>query len=469
MTLRRDAESLSGHLTSGGAGSVPMSGTARRVSPSTLRHVMLAAAVGSALEWYDFFIYGTASALVFGELFFPKYDVTVATLAAFATFAVGFLARPFGGLFFGHFGDRMGRKPMLVATIMLVGGGTFLIGLLPTYAAIGIWAPILLLLLRLLQGFGAGAEYGGAVIMAVEYAPPGQRGLYGSFAPLGVTAGNLMAAGVFYLVTMMSKDDLLAWGWRIPFLISLVLLGLGVWIRARVAETPVFTEANATRPPLRAPAIEALRRHPRNFFVVVGARLAENGLGYLFPVFGLSYVINTLHMSREVAITGVMLGNFAEVFGIVFFSWLSDKVGRRPVYMGGALFSAAFAFPFFMLAGTLNPTLICLAFILIMGIGGGAMFGPQAAYFAELFGPRLRYSGFAFARELGSILAGGPSPLIAALLVGWMAGAPWGVACYVILLSLITAFAVWCGPETSQSDIRADVPEDLAVPKAQLR
>ncbi len=439
-----------------------------RVPSSTLKHVLAAAAVGSALEWYDFFIYGTASALVFGELFFPKSDaavggVTLGTLAAYATFAVGFIARPFGGLFFGHFGDRLGRKPMLVATILLVGGGTFFIGLLPTYAAIGIWAPLLLLLMRLIQGFGAGAEYGGAVILAVEYAPPGRRGLYGGFAPMGVTIGNLMAAGVFYLVTMLSKDDLLAWGWRIPFLVSLVLLGLGVWIRAKVSETPVFAAVEAKRPPLKAPAIEALRRHPRNFLVVIGARLAENGLGYLFPVFGLGYVINTLHMSREVAISGVMLGNFAEIIGIVFFSWLSDKIGRRPVYMGGALFSAAFAFPFFLLTNTLNPALISLAFILIMGIGGGAMFGPQAAFFAELFGPRLRYSGFAFARELGSILAGGPSPFIAALLVGYMAGAPWGVACYVILLSLLTALAVWWGPETSTSDITADTPADIAA------
>ncbi|HET6606983.1 MAG TPA: MFS transporter [Rhodopila sp.] len=440
-----------------------MSQTAPSVSATTLRHVMLAAAIGSALEWYDFFIYGTASALVFGELFFPKYDATVGTLAAFATFAVGFLARPFGGLFFGHFGDRIGRKPMLVITLLLVGGGTFLIGLLPTYASIGIWAPILLLLMRLLQGFGAGAEYGGAVIMAVEFAPPGKRGIYGSFAPVGVTVGNLLAAGVFYLVTMLSKDQLLTWGWRIPFLVSILLLGLGVYVRARVSETPVFTAAKATHKPLRAPAIEALRRHPRNFFVVVGARLAENGLGYLFPVFGLSYVINTLHMSREIAITGVMLGNFAEIFGIVFFSWLSDKVGRRPVYMGGALFSAAFAFPFFIMVGTLNPAMICVAFMLVMGIGSAAMFGPQAAYFAELFGPQLRYSGFAFARELGSIIAGGPSPFIAALLVGWMAGAPWGVACYVILLSLITAFAIWCGPETYSGDIHAETPEDQVL------
>lgn len=445
-----------------------MSATSHPVSPNTLRHVLVASAVGSALEWYDFFIYGTASALVFGDLFFPKYDATIGTLASFATFAVGFLARPFGGLFFGHFGDRMGRKPMLLATILLVGGGTFLIGLLPTYDSIGMWAPVLLLVLRLLQGFGAGAEYGGAVILAVEFAPPGKRGLFGSFAPLGVTAGNLMAAGVFYVVTLMSKDHLLAFGWRIPFLISLVLLLVGVYIRYRVTETPVFTEANAKRPRLRAPAIEALRRHPRNFLVVIGARLAENGLGFLFPVFGLNYVINTLHVAREVAISGVMLGNFAEMFCIVLAAWLSDKIGRRPVYMGGALFSAIFAFPFFLMVGTRDPVMISLAFILIMGIGGGGMFGPQASYFAELFGPRLRYSGFAFARECGSILAGGPSPLIAALLVGWMAGAPWGVACYVILLSLLTALAVWWGPETFRSDIRAEHPEDLEVPEVAL-
>jgi MHS family shikimate/dehydroshikimate transporter-like MFS transporter len=435
------------------------------VERSSLTHVLLASAVGSALEWYDFFIYGTAAALVFGELFFPKLDTTVATLAAYATFAVGFIARPFGGLFFGHFGDRIGRKPMLVATIMLVGGGTFLIGLLPTYASIGIWAPVLLMLLRLVQGFGAGAEYGGAVIMAVEYAPPGRRGLYGSFAPMGVTAGNLMAAGVFYLVTMLPREDLLAWGWRIPFLVSLLLLGLGVFIRAKVSETPVFQAAERQRPPLKAPALEALRRHPRNFLVVVGARLAENGLGFLFTVFGLGYVINTLGVPRGVGISGVMLGNFAEIFGILLFSWLSDKVGRRPVYIFGALFSAAFAFPFFWMTGTRDPTMIALAFMLIMGVGLGAMFGPQAAFFAELFGPRLRFSGFAFAREVGSILAGGPSPFIASLLVAWMAGAPWGVACYVILLSLITALAVWWGPETHRSDISADSPEDM-VPES---
>lgn len=425
--------------------------------------VMFAAAIGSALEWYDFFIYGTASALVFGQLFFPKFDTQVALLAAFATFGVGFLARPIGGLVFGHFGDRLGRKPILVLTLLLVGGGTFLIGLLPTYDQAGIWAPVLLLVLRLIQGFGAGAEYGGAVILAVEYAPHGRRGWFGAFAPMGVTVGNLLAAGVFYLITLLPKDSLLSWGWRVPFLLSLSLLALGLYIRARVAETPVFSDASTKRGRLKLPALEAIRRHPKNFLVVIGARLAENGLGYLFPVFGVSYMINTLHIPRPTAVGGVLLGNAAEIVGILFFSWLSDWAGRRPIYIGGAMFSAAFAFPFFFLVGTQDPTLIAVAFMLVMGVGGGAMFGPQAAFFAELFESRFRYSGFAFARELGSILAGGPAPFIATLLIGWMAGAPWGVACYVILLSLVTAFAVWCAPETNRANINADASESTAT------
>ena len=418
-----------------------------------LRQVMLAAAVGSALEWYDFFLYGAASALVFGPLFFPQYDPAVGRLASFATFGVGFLARPFGGLFFGHFGDRWGRKPMLVATLLLVGGSTFAIGLLPTYARIGIWAPALLLLLRLIQGFGAGAEYGGAVVMAVEFAPPGRRGLYGAFAPMGTQVGNALAAGAFLLLGMLGKDAILSWAWRLPFLISLLLLGLGVYIRARISETPVFQAARARSPPPPLPALEAFHRNPRNFWVVVGARLAENGLGYLYPVFGLSYLVDTLHVARSVAIMGVILGSFALVAGLVCFALLSDRIGRRPVYIFGALFSAVWAVPFFLLAQTRDPVLIALAFMVEMGIGSGAMFGPQAVYFAELFPPRLRYSGFAFARELGSILAGGPAPFLAALLVELMAGAPWGVAAYAILLSLVTAFAVWCGPETYRRDI----------------
>ena len=429
-------------------------------SPARLRHVLLSAGIGSALEWYDFYIFSLASALVFGPLFFPSFDATTGALASFATFAVGFLARPFGGLFFGHFGDRWGRKPMLVATLLLVGGSTFAIGLLPTYAQAGIWAPIMLLLLRLAQGFGAGAEYGGAVVMAVEFAPPGKRGLYGAFAPMGTQVGSALAGGGFWLIGHMAKDSMLVWGWRIPFLVSIVLLGLGVYIRARVSETPVFQAAKARHPPLKLPAFEAVRRSPRNFFVVVGARLAENALGYLYPVFGVSYLINNLHVPRNVPIMGTIAGSIALIIGALFFASLSDRIGRRPVYIFGALFSAACAFPFFLLAQTGNANLIILAFVIEMGIGSAAMFGPQAVYFAELFGPRLRYSGFAFARELGSIIAGGPAPLIAGLLVAWMSGAPWGVCVYIVAISLVTAFAVWCGPETYKSDIRQDDVQD---------
>jgi MFS transporter, MHS family, shikimate and dehydroshikimate transport protein len=420
------------------------------------RRVLMASAVGSALEWYDFFLYGTASALVFSELFFPKLDPNMGILASFATFGVGFFARPFGGLVFGHLGDKIGRKPVLVITLLLVGGGTFMIGLLPTYDSIGIWAPILLVVLRLVQGFGAGAEYGGAVILAVEYAPPGKRGLYGAFAPIGVTLGILLAQGVFALFSSMPKEDFLSWGWRVPFLLSIFVIALGIYIRAKVMETPVFQQAIEKRQVLRAPVMEAVKRHPREFFVVVGARLAENGLGYLFPVFTLSYMTKNLALPKGMVLTGLVMASFVQIFTVLGFSMLSDKIGRRPVYMGAAIFCALFAFPFFMLVNTQSTPLIYLALILAIAVGVGGMFGPQAAYFAELFGPRIRYSGFAFARELGSILAGGPAPFVATWLLILGGGAPWYVAIYIVVLSVITAIAVYFGPETYRSDITAE-------------
>ena len=420
---------------------------------ASLRRVVLASAVGSALEWYDFFIYGTAAALVFGELFFPKADPTTGTLLAFATFGVGFFARPFGGMVFGHLGDRIGRKPVLVITLLLVGFGTFLIGLLPTYSSAGVWAPILLVLLRLVQGFGAGAEYGGAVILAVEHAPPGQRGWVGSWAPIGVTFGQLLAAGVFAMVSSLPKEDFLSWGWRIPFLLSMVLIAFGFYIRSRVSETPVFSQIAAKNQAARSPVVEALKKHPREFLVVLGARLAENGLGYLFPVFALNYVTTKLGMPKPAVLQGIMLAYAIAIFTIPMFSRLSDRIGRRPVYMGGAIFCALFAFPFFWLVQTQSLPLIWLAFILAISLGIAAMFGPQAAYFAELFAARLRYSGFALARELGSILAGGPAPFVAAVLLGWGGGQPWLVAVYIIVLSSITAIALYFGPETYRADI----------------
>ena len=429
--------------------------------------VILAACIGSALEWYDFFLYGTAAALVFGDLFFPKSDPLVGTLLAFLTFGVGFIVRPLGGIFFGILGDRYGRKPVLVATLLMIGAGTTLIGVLPTYATAGYWAPILLVSLRVLQGLGAGAEYGGAVIFLVENAPRRHRGFWGGFAPLGVSIGNLLAAGAFALVTMLPRAELLAWGWRIPFLASFLLILVGVFVRLRIAETPVFTEAVAARGVIeRNPAMAALRRHPRNFFVVLGARMAENGLGYLFPVFGLSYVTNTLGVAKSDALSALMVAFVIELFAILGWAALSDRIGRRPVYMFGAVAGVVLAFPFFWLVGTREWIWIAFAFILARAVVTAAMFGPQAAYFAELFPPQRRFAGFAFARELGSLLAGGPAPFLATAMVAWASGAWWPVACYAAVLSGITAVAVWCGPETFEEDIAVDNSAGMVMTRA---
>jgi MFS family permease len=433
------------------------------IADSSMRarlRVIFAASIGSALEWYDFFLYGTAAALVFGDLFFPKSDPVVGTMLAFLTFGVGFVVRPLGGILFGIMGDRFGRKPVLVATLLMIGIGTTAIGLLPTFAQVGYWAPLLLVALRVVQGLGAGAEYGGAVIFLVENAPAGRRGFWGSFAPLGVSVGNLLAAAAFALVTLLPRDELMSWGWRLPFLASFALILVGIFVRLKVAETPVFTEAVLARGKVeRNPAMEALRRHPRNFMVVLGARLAENGLGYFFPVFGLSYVITTLGVPRSEALSALMLAFVFELFAIVGFASLSDRVGRRPVYLFGALTGVVFAFPFFWMVGTKEWIWIAVAFIIARAVVTAAMFGPQAAYFAELFPPQRRFAGFAFARELGSILAGGPAPFVATALVAW-AGTWWPVACYAALLSALTALAIWCGPETYKENITVDNTSD---------
>ncbi|HEX2942164.1 MAG TPA: MFS transporter [Rhodopila sp.] len=438
-----------------------MSSYADGVQSRAPLRVIISACLGSALEWYDFFLYGTAAALVFGVLFFPKSDPLIGTLLAFLTFGVGFVVRPLGGILFGIMGDRYGRKPVLVATLMMIGLGTTAIGLLPTYATAGYWAPVLLVSMRVIQGLGAGAEYGGAVIYLVENAPPHRRGFWGGFAPLGVSIGNLLAAGAFALVTMLPHDQIMAWGWRLPFLASFVLVLVGLYVRLKVAETPVFTKAVVAEGKVeRNPAFSALRRHPRNFMVVLGARMAENGLGYFFPVFGLSYVINTLHVPRAEALSALMVAFVVELFAIPGFAALSDVIGRRPVYLFGAAGGIFLAFPFFVMVGTGQWAWIATAFILARAVVTAAMFGPQAAYFAELFPPQRRFAGFAFARETGSLLAGGPAPFIATALVAWAGGGWWPVACYAALLSLITAVAVWYGPETYEEDVAAD----LAMP-----
>lgn len=411
------------------------------------RKVIVASCVGSTLEWYDFFIYATAAGLVFGKLFFPDFGGK-GTLVALATFGVGFIARPFGGLFFGYLGDRIGRKPVLLITLLMVGIGTVIIGLLPTYEQIGVWAPILLVTMRLVQGFGSGAEYTGAVILLAEYAPADRRGFWCSFAPAGVGLGMLLASGAFWLVSKLPPEDFMSWGWRLPFLASLVIIAFGVFVRYRIEETPVFTQI-AANPGKRSrnPILEAVTREPRSFFVVLGARLAENGFGYLFPVFGLSYAVNTLGFPKDQSLFVLMTSYVVQIACVMGFASLSDRIGRRPVYIAGALFGCAIAFPFFWLLGTRSFAASIAAFWLAQ-MAVGMMFGVQAAYFSELFSPARRFSGFAFARELGSLLSGGPAPALATALVSWASGSAWPVAVYAIALGLCTTFAVWQGPET---------------------
>jgi MHS family shikimate/dehydroshikimate transporter-like MFS transporter len=430
---------------------------------TSLREVVAASLVGTVIEWYDFFIYAAAAAVVFNELFFPSFGSLAGTMAAFGTYAVGFFARPVGGVIFGNLGDKIGRKAILVITLMLMGAATTLMGLLPTAGAIGVWAPILLLALRILQGLGAGAEFGGAVIMAAEYSPEGRRGFYASLPCTGVAIGLLLSSGIFALFSSLPEEQFLAWGWRVPFLLSILILAVGLYIRLRVLETPVFSQVKETDTEVERPVVEVVRAQPRNLLVAIGARFSENGNSYLFNTFVLTYVASQLKLSENTALMGVLIASALGLITIPFFGALSDRVGRKPVYFAGAAFIALFAFPFFWLLDTKSTPLIWLAIILSTSVGIYAMFSPQAAYFSELFDTRVRYSGIALAREISAPLAGGIAPFIATALLAW-SGSYWPIAVYMILLSLITMFAVYVGPETYRKEMsRERVMEEETV------
>lgn len=421
-------------------------------SPADVRKVVLASFVGTTIEWYDFFLYGTAAALVFGDLFFPSDNDFVGRMAAYGSFAIGFFARPIGGIVFGHFGDRIGRKAMLVTTLMMMGMATFLIGVLPTYSAIGVAAPILLVLMRLVQGFGVGGEWGGAVLMAVEHGHEGKRGLYGSCVQMGVPVGLLLATGVFAIFSRLPDDEFLRWGWRVPFLLGGLLLAIGMFIRLKIMESPIFAEAQKTGGVSKLPIVEVFKKHPKNVMLAMGARFAENACFYIFSVFVLSYATDQLGLAKQTVLAGVWIAAAVQIFAIPGFGILSDRIGRRPVYLGGAIFIALFAFPFFWMVETKVTVVIWLAIILGL-VGHAAMYGPQAAFFSELFGTRVRYSGASIGYQLASPFAGGLAPLIATALLEWSGNRSWPVSLYLTGTAVLTLTAIWFAAETFKSSL----------------
>ena len=428
-----------------------MTTTRTESGTGSVRVVALASLIGTTIEWYDYFLYGTAAALVFNRLFFPTSDPLMGTLYSFGTFAVGFFARPFGGIIIGHYGDKVGRKSMLVLTLIIMGVATFLIGLLPTYTQIGPWAAVGLVLLRVAQGFGVGGEWGGAVLMAVEHAPPGRRGFYGSWPQIGVPAGLMLSTAVFSIFAGLPEEQFLSWGWRVPSLLSALLVFVGLMIRMRIVETPAFAKVKEEATESRQPILEVLSKYPREVLLAMGARFAENGAFYIYSVFVLTYGTQVVKLPQQVVLNAMLFAAGCELFAIPFYGALSDRLGRRPVYLFGAIMTAVLAYPLFRLFDTGSATLVTVAMFSVFMLSHAPMYGPQAAFLSEMFGTRVRYSGASLGAQLSSVLAGGLSPFIAAyLLRSYGRNA---VVLYVIFMAAVTIIAVFVASETHKEDI----------------
>ena len=420
-----------------------------------LRRAVVASTIGTAIEWYDFFLYSTVTGLVFAKLFFPHSDPWVGTLEAFAIYAVGFIARPIGAAIFGHYGDRIGRKSTLIATLLLMGLATAAVALVPTYASIGIWGAVILTVLRFIQGVGVGGEWGGSVLMSMEWARDDRsRGLIASWPQFGVPCGLFMANLAVLAFSQMSGEQFLAWGWRIPFALSIVLVGVGLYIRLGILETPVFSKLIAERKIERTPMLTVIKRHPKEILLSALARMAEQAPFYIFTAFIFSYGIETLHVSRNFLLSAVLAAAMLSFVSIPLFGHLSDHIGRKNMYMIGALATGVFGFIYFGMLNTGSETVIFLAVILSL-VPHDMLYGPQAALIAESFTGRLRYSGASLGYQLASIIAGGPAPLIATWLYGTFHSSL-AIAIYIAICAVITLAATALMTDYTGRDISGE-------------
>lgn len=435
--------------------STTMAPLTERQHGAELRKAVIAATVGTTIEWYDFFLYGTAAGLVFGKLYFPNSEPLTATLAAFGTYFIGFASRPIGAVIFGHYGDRIGRKATLIATLMLMGIATFLIAFVPSYASIGIWGAVLLTVLRTIQGVGVGGEWGGSVLIAMEWARTHtSRGFVASWPQFGVPAGLFLANLAVLAFSNLAGDQFLDWGWRIPFLLSIVLVGIGLWVRLGILETPVFERLVSERKVESAPIIEVIKRQPKEIILSALIRMGQQAPFYIFTAFVFAYATGTLKQSRDMVLLAVLVASVVSFFTIPLFGHLSDRIGRRRTYLIGAVATGAFGFIYFGMLDTAVPVLVFVA-IAISLVAHDMQYGPQAALIAEAFTPRLRYSGSSLGYQLASVIAGGPAPIIAtALFAAYHSG--YAIAIYIAACAAISVISAAFMPDYTGADISTE-------------
>jgi metabolite-proton symporter len=437
-------------------------GQAERLRKSQVRRAMIAGTVGTSIEWYDFFLYGTAAALVFPDLFFPGASAYAGALASFATYAVGFAARPVGAAFFGHFGDRIGRKATLISTLLLMGIASTLIGVLPGYGTLGFWAPTLLVVLRLIQGLGVGGEWGGSVTLCMEWGNPRRRGFIGSWPQVGVPIGLLLSTGAVSLFTHISGGSFESWGWRVPFLLSIVLVGIGLWVRLGVLESPLFAREVENERVEKLPLVEVVKRNPREIVLSALLRMSEQAPFYIFTAFVLAYGTETLGFSKNFLTNSVMVAAAVSLFSVPFFGHLSDRIGRKRMYMAGAAATLVWGIPYFLLLDSKVGALVVVAIVVSL-IPHDMQYGPQAALIAESFTTRLRYSGAGLGYQLSSVIAGGPAPLLATwLLHTFDSSLPIGI--YIALCAVVTLIATALLPDGGRRVVAREFEEARAAP-----